>query len=364
MKEMAFYQPKLPPPELDKPLLSESVDFQGGSAIRTPNWLGDNLICMSSLYRLRRELGEKTELIIYCRSQFRPLWEMASWVGKIIDFPNKRAERQHKESLARLNPGVGLVLPNSTGAAYDFVGTGIPIRIGRRGRGRTLLLSHRLPRWRKRFRNASFHQASHYFELAGSIIKLERRFPEKPILKLEPGFIKKVEKKFNLLDSYPTLAIAPGGAYGPAKQWPIENFRQIAEWANSVGIQVCILGTEKEKAAGEVICHELKGAENLSGDTTLQEAAALLKSSDVVLANDSGIMHLAAALGCSGTAIFGSTCPTATGPVGGRWAVLNGGEACSCAPCFQRNCGEREKNYACLQAITPEAVRKTLEQML
>jgi heptosyltransferase-2 len=130
---------------------------------------------------------------------------------------------------------------------------------------------------------------------------------------------------------------APGAAYGPAKQWPVTGFRAVADWwQKQTGGRVMVVGAAADREAADAVAGREERVLNLAGRTTLAELMALLRRATCVVANDSGVMHLAAGLGVPGVGLFGCTDPVATGPLGGRWIVLS--RPLDCAPCFRRVC--------------------------
>ena len=164
-------------------------------------------------------------------------------------------------------------------------------------------------------------------------------------------------------DGVKWLAIAPGAAFGPAKQWPKERFAEVAKWFAKERGRVVIVGGPKEAAVAADIAEQLpSGTLNLTGKTDMRQLMAVLAASSVVVANDSGAMHLAAALGKRGVALFGSTDPVATGPIGGRWSLLVADAPCR--PCFRRECNlTGDEAYKCLKSLSAQAVIEELKSM-
>ena len=367
MTPPAFYQPQIAetPAADSTPACPESGDLRHGILVRATNWLGDNLISMPALWRLREALPASTPTTVLCKSSLAPLWGMADWIDRVIAFDGRRVSREDKERIRESPPAAALILPNSFGAALDLCGCGIRLRLGRGGRGRGLLLTRRLPAWRREWRNRPLHQVNHYFDLASQLRPLPRRLPAEPWLRVAPETMKKTRLRLDLPppDDRPWLAIAPGAAYGPAKQWPAEHFRKTAEACAQAGFLVIVLGTARERPTGDLLCQNLGNARNLCGQTDLSELAAVLAMAKVCLCNDSGTMHLAAGLGRSGVAVFGSTSAAATGPLGGRWLVLDGGAACPRSPCFRRECPLPRDRCRCLRSISPEQAREAVESL-
>ena len=150
------------------------------------------------------------------------------------------------------------------------------------------------------------------------------------------------------------LTVASGAAYGAAKRWPAESFRKVAAaWVEAGGI-VVVLGSTSERPIGDEVIAGLRRdrAFNLSGRTGLADLMHLLANSVLTVANDSGIMHLSAALGRPGIAVFGPTDYTATGPISRKWSLLF--DKVECAPCFRRECPKGDAR--CIRRITAEMV--------
>lgn len=156
----------------------------------------------------------------------------------------------------------------------------------------------------------------------------------------------------------PILALCPGAEYGPAKQWPVRHFAQLAAEQARDGRTIWVLGSESERDLAAEICGHAGGAgQNLAGRTDLVQAAALLSLCDAVVSNDSGLMHIAAALGKRTIGLFGSSSPKRTPPLGDRATALWLGLDCS--PCFKRKCPLGHTD--CLNRLTPDMVSAALD---
>ena len=353
------YTPILLPREPGLRLDPARLPWRNGLLIRATNWLGDALMSLPAVYRLSRFVPEPCGVFVLCPAFMQPLWEAVPWVSEVIPMAGARCGGSERASLHRLRPGVAVILPNSFGSAWDVFRRGIPVRLGRAGRGRGPLLTHRLPEWPRHKGSSECHQLSRYLELAAVFGAVEwsttcppLQVPDAVVLAAQAGV---------QTDAGPWLALAPGAAYGPAKQWPVERFTAVADWWQQRGGRVVVVGTAKERAAGETVRKALPGVLNLAGQTGLRELMAVLKVAALAVTNDSGAMHLGAALGCRGVAVFGSTDAVATGPIGGRWIVL--AEPTDCAPCLNRSCALAEQPYACLRRIEPAAVTHALEAL-
>ncbi len=160
-------------------------------------------------------------------------------------------------------------------------------------------------------------------------------------------------RKWGLDSKQPIAGFMPGAEYGPAKQWPLSHFAELARCLSDDGWRVCIFGSHKDSQIGEEITH-LSGdrAINMCGRTSLEDAVDLLAQTKVAVTNDSGLMHIAAAVGTRVVAVFGSSSPGYTPPLTPYATVLTAD--IECRPCFQRRC--RFGHYRCLTEIDVQKV--------
>lgn len=183
---------------------------------------------------------------------------------------------------------------------------------------------------------------------------LARRWPELPPMPLadyDPGLAVAAPAE-------PFLALMPGSMW-PSKSWPARHFRRIAERARAEGWAVVVLGSRDEGALCAEVAEGL--GLDLSGRTTLREAAAWLRAAKAVLGNDSGLSHLAAATGTPVLALYGPTDPGGSAPWGPRAAILRR-EGLPCAPCFKRECPL--EGHPCLEGLDPQRVWDALQALI
>jgi len=163
-----------------------------------------------------------------------------------------------------------------------------------------------------------------------------------PMLAHDADHARSVAAKFGLGSRRPVIALCPGAEFGPAKQWPAAHFAALADRLADAGYATWILGSPKEASLGETIAtlatarNQAAAPVNLAGRTSLLEAIDLLSLAAAVATNDSGLMHVAAALGRPLVALYGSTTPEMTPPLGDRVKIIE--RTLPCRPCFQRTC--------------------------
>jgi len=160
-----------------------------------------------------------------------------------------------------------------------------------------------------------------------------------------------VRGKFKIDLNYPVACFCIGAEYGPAKRWPVEYCSRLAGLLIQRGYTVWLLGSQKDEALGAAIS-TANAAVNLCGVTTLDEAIVLLSLAALVISNDSGLMHVSAALDRPMLALFGSSSPRFTPPLSPRARVLQLDLACS--PCFKRNCPLG--HFKCMMDLLPDRV--------
>lgn len=318
------------------------------SLVIAPQWIGDAVMTEPLLRRLAAR-GER--LTVGTLPWVAPVYRAMPQVEAVLELPFRHGELQlrARRALARELRGrfdAAYVLPNSLKSALLPLLAGIPRRIGYLGEARVGLLTHRLPNPRNRPPMVAFYSA-----LSGEAGAADDR----PQLALPDAQIEAVLAAQGLArGGY--VAMAPGAEYGAAKRWP--HFGALAQ---RLAQPVVLLGSAKEAGLCEAIRAQAPGrCRNLAGRTTLAEAFALIAGAAHVVSNDSGLMHVAAALGVPQVAIFGSSSPLHTPPLNDRAQVvwLRQDPAyqppLDCAPCFQRDCPLG--HLRCLNDLTPEQV--------
>lgn len=369
--------------------------------VRGVNWLGDAVMCAPALLRLR-EARPDDLITLITEEKIAELWSGHPAIDRIISFSNTESIFELAGRLRAECFDIALVLPNSFRSAAECFLARIPRRIGYARNGRGPLLTERIaPRgneFRMRKRSArevhrlvhsttvrasseippDAHQMHHYLRLVRALGASSD--PQRPQIAIGLSEVEIVLAKFQL-EPYrqlrlPLFGLNPGAEYGPAKRWPIERF--IAAAAEVQRVQDCcwlIFGGAADidlatritagitSAAAPPAKHNLSRIINLAGRTTLRELCACMSLCDVVLTNDTGPMHLAAAVGTPVVATFGSTSPEVTGPgIPGNQRHRIVRTPVPCAPCFRRCC---PIDLRCLNGIhSQEVVTAVLEAAL
>jgi len=183
-----------------------------------------------------------------------------------------------------------------------------------------------------------------------------------PLLKVELSEQQLVLEKFSLADiEKKTLSLCPGAEFGASKQWPAEHYAAVARYYLDQGWKVCLLGSEKDAPTCSEI-NNLSGNKciDVSGKTTLSDAVFIMSASDLVVSNDSGLMHVAAALHKPLVAVYGSTDPGFTPPLNPQAQIEK--LDLDCSPCFKRECPLEHLN--CLNDLKPKQVLQATQRVL
>jgi heptosyltransferase-2 len=298
-----------------------------------PNWIGDALMAQPLLTRLKQQ---GATIHVLAPDWVAPVTRRMPEVSETIAVPFRHRALQLRSrwrlarTLARRGYDRAIVLPNSWKSALLPFLAGIPQRVGYVGEMRYGLLNSTLP-------NSKLPMPVHYARLAGG----EPAAPlPRPHLQVDDAEVVQVRKRFAIEERYAVLC--PGAEYGPAKRWPY--FKELAA---RIGMPVVVLGSSNDRAAAAGI-----PGKDLTGRTTLDEAIVLIAGAAVVVSNDSGLMHVAAALGRPQVALFGSSSPEHTPPASDQARVV--WLKIECSPCFERECPLG--HFRCMRDMSVERV--------
>jgi lipopolysaccharide heptosyltransferase II len=274
-------------------------------------------------------------------------------IGRIIESPflHRELALGRRRSLAReLRTHaytLALVLPNSFKSALIPWLARIPRRIGYAGEGRGVLLTDA----RRLDRKGLPRLVDRFVALAvptGRLIPT----PPAPVLVADAANAAAAARAFHLSTRRPVAILCPGAEYGPAKRWPTEHFVTLAQRLLAEGFAVWLLGSPNDQPAAAPLAAAVPDVRDLTGRTDLATAIDLLSLASVVVSNDSGLMHAAAAVGRPLIALFGSSSPNYTPPLSPVAQVVRTGIECS--PCFQRECPLG--HFKCMRELDPDHV--------
>lgn len=320
-----------------------------------PSWVGD-MVLAGSLYKLLRARFPQAAIDVVAPAWSLPLLERVPEVARAVELAVGHGElalgvrRRLGRQLAEEGYDRAIVLPRSFKAALVPFFASIPVRTGFLGEARWGLLNDIRP-----FDPERLDQTVKRFVALG--LEPDEALPEPiapPALEARFASFAALDSRLGLSGGGPAVALMPGAEYGPAKQWPIDRYAALAARLAAEGLRVWVLGSEKERALGETIVAGDRTGQilNLCGETRLEEAVDVLAASAVAVTNDSGLMHVAAAVGTHVVALYGSSSPSFTPPMTSQKTIIYLGLECS--PCFERRCPLG--HLRCLKEIGVEQV--------
>jgi heptosyltransferase-2 len=331
-----------------------------------PAWVGDMVMAQSLFMSLKLRYPD-CKITVIAPAWTLPLLARMSEVDSSLSIPIGHGEfrlgaRRALGKVLRMNGYTrAIVLPNSFKSALLPYFAGIPVRIGWRGEWRNLLLTDcrkldakAMPLMVQRFAALAYDRAD----------SLPERLP-KPKLELDPAAVATSLEQFALTCTRPILALCPGAEYGPSKQWPAEHFAALSTAVIDIGWDVWIFGSGNDKGIADEIVSgvnfdKLAHCKNLAALTSLAEAIDLMSATTAVVSNDSGLMHVAAALNKPLVALFGSTSPDFTPPLTQCVRILS--TDIDCRPCFKRVCPYG--HLRCLTELAPVRVVSALDELM
>jgi heptosyltransferase-2 len=318
--------------------------------VRAPNWIGDAVLSLGALRDVRRNFPTARIEILA-----RP-W-VADVYRAVTQIDGVREARGFREGAALIRGAfdTAILLPNSFGAALQVLLARVPERWGYATDGRALLLTRRarVPPEVRGVSEALYYRAL----LAGLGLVVS----DSPDVSLGCPAAWRERGALRLSEGAPWFGLNPGAAFGSAKRWLPERFAEVADRvARSYGWRCLIVGGAGERALAEAIAGRMTTpARVLCGETTLAELIGVLAHLKALLSNDSGPMHLAAALGRPVVAVFGPTDWRETAPLGRATRVVR--EPVDCAPCKLREC---PTDHRCMSRVSSERVFSALQELL
>jgi heptosyltransferase-2 len=336
----------------------------GRILIRGTNWIGDVVMTLPAVAAIRKR-WPGAQIHVLAKPWVAEIYRRSPDVDGIIVFqePGSHAGIKGKWRLAaEIRSGrfdCAILLQNAIEAAILAWLAGIPLRAGYNSDGRGALLTHSVRRT-KAIRQV--HQIDYYLEMVRALGCLAT---ERSVVLLpgsnEPDTVRNLFNQYGIESGRPLIGIAPGAAYGPAKKWFPERFASVADrLIDETGAQAILFGSGNDKESASAVARNARHPMiDIAGKTNLSEAMALIAKCKLFLSNDSGLMHVAGALGIPTVGIFGSTNPATTSPVGKKSMVIH--HDVQCSPCLKQVC---PTDFRCMDLISVEEVYSNARELL
>ena len=333
--------------------------------VRATNWIGDAVMSIPALWAIRRRWPE-AEITILGRPAIAQLYEGQKFTNRVMSVSGNGknpivAERQSRE-LRNERFDCAVLFQNAFSAAWVVWRAKIPERIGYSRDARGLLLTRAIAV--PKAGEILAHESYYYLELlrrAGWLDELPK--VEQISMKLNPEMAARAEARIRESGARggTRIALAPGASYGSAKCWLPERFAAVADaLVDEFGADVILFGTSSEIEICRQIAERMRHRPvNFAGQTSMKELPALFSRCQLFLGNDSGAMHVAAAVGLPVVAVFGSTDLEGTAPVTAKKILVR--HAVSCSPCFLREC---PIDHRCMTRVSVEDVRCAAVKMI
>ena len=334
--------------------------------VRSANWVGDAIMTTPALHTLRRSFPH-AHITLLAKPWVIPVFDNSADIDEVMTY---QTDGRHKgyigqwrltRDLHQRRFDLAVLLQNAFEPALLSFMSGIPKRIGFTTDGRGLLLTHRVYNWRDLKKG---HLIDYYLGLLDAVgLPIHDRK-----LRLTLSSDEKEKARTDLTDYgiAPDRAIVgfnPGATFGTAKRWPQDFFAQLGKkLKNELKAVILVFGAKAEEELGAAIAAEIGfDCLNLCGKTSLREAMAAIGLCRLFVTNDSGLMHVAAALEVPQIAIIGPTDPVATGPINTNSHVLRNESACPLMPCMKSHC---PTDHRCMTVISVDEVFQAATTML
>lgn len=330
--------------------------------INGPAWVGD-MVMTQTLFKLLKQRNPQVIIDVLAPAWSAPLLARMPEVSQFLVLPFKHGDFKFLErykfgrQLKSAQYDQAIILPNSFKSAFIPFFAGIPIRTSWRGEMRWGLLNdirylnkEKLPLMIERFMALGLNKNE-------EIIK---PYPRPQLIISETERNQAILKHQINITQKPILALCPGAEFGPAKRWPAEYYAEIAHKKLAEGWDVWIFGSPKDQTEAAIIQKITNNhCIDLTGKTTLAEAIDLLSLANLVVSNDSGLMHISAALDRPLIVLYGSSDPRFTPPLSDNVKILS--LKLSCSPCFQRTCPLQHQK--CLKDLSATMVLNAMAEL-
>jgi heptosyltransferase-2 len=330
--------------------------------VRATNWVGDGVMSLPALEVLRSRYPS-AEIVLLVKPWVSELYHHHPAVDRIIVYDPAEEHRGPRgfmklvEQVRSENFDMAILFQNAFHAAWMAWRARVPVRIGYGLEGRGPLLTDSIPVPSPAHYG---HQSNYYLQLLFRAGLVDRIVPvdriRLEIQDSERTWAVKQLKSMGLGGPRFLVGLTPGAAFGPAKRWPAERYADLADrLIGALNADVLIFGSPAERSLAESIAHRMDHTPTIvAGETTLRQLMALMAQCRLIVTNDSGPMHLAAALGLPVVAIFGSTDERATGPLSPMARIVKHPVACS--PCGLREC---PIDFRCMKGVTVDEVHRS-----
>lgn len=333
--------------------------------VRATNWVGDLVMATPALACIRKSFpGAKICVLI--RPPLDELLMANPSVDEVILY-DKKGVHAGPAGFARLIGELrkrkftrAILLQNAFEAALIAFLAKIPQRLGYATDGRGILLTSSV---KVAAETKKKHQVHYYLDLLSALgLKAGETSPRLYLEKQDVDYARMLLREHGIKPGTPIVGINPGAQYGVAKKWHPERFGYVADHlVREFGARIIIFGGPGDTTTARTVQASMReDALNLAGKTGLRGLMALTRRCSLFITNDTGPMHVAAALDVPTLAVFGSTDPVATGPYGKNKSIVR--EPVTCSPCLQRTCPE--KHYQCMERVSAERVLKVAREML
>jgi heptosyltransferase-2 len=330
--------------------------------VRGTNWVGDAVMTIPALRELRRVLPH-AHITLATRSWARGLFAEADFIDDLLIYDrgagDLRAVVRQVRQWRRQPFDLAVLFQNAFEAAVIAAGARVPVRLGYATERRRALLTHPLavPAWKEE-RHELFYYLNLVSELERLLYGTSNVESREPVFALAVSDERKAQAHELLLahgarEARPLIALCPGSINSRAKRWPAERYAALADrFIEELGANVALVGSTEEMDVALEVCARMRHEPvMLVGRTDLAQAVAVLSVSDLLVTNDTGPAHIAAALDCPTLVIFGPTDPTTTRPFSSAAEVIR--RPPDCAPCMLRDC---PIDHRCMTLISADEV--------
>ncbi|WP_179217489.1 lipopolysaccharide heptosyltransferase II [Vibrio sp. V03_P4A6T147] len=334
-----------------------------------PSWVGD-MVMSQSLYTTLKQNYPVATIDVLAPAWCKPILERMPEINCAIEMPighgafNLAGRWALAKELKRNGYTHAYVLPNSAKSALIPLFAGIPSRTGWKGEFRYGLLNDLRPN-RKVFQFMVERYVALAYSKESMLSKVQLETCPRPSLLIDSKAQQYAMSRLGLSTLKPIIGLCPGAEFGPAKRWPDKYYAEVANALIEKGQQIWLFGSAKDKVVTSAIRNALpKELQNscfdLAGETSLIEAVDLLAACHTVVCNDSGLMHVSAAVGCNIVAIYGSSSPKYTPPLADNVEIIH--TDIECRPCFKRECPL--KHLDCLNKLSPNLVMAAVNKFI